>query len=260
MTGRAAAIRGAVRAGLAGLADLFLPAVCASCGAAEVSTGGLCDACNVGLLSLVSLRYCPRCGATIGPNLPVREDGCWVCPHPLPRFAGVTRLGPYAGPLRQAVRDLKYHRRETMRPRLGQMLAEAIAAREDEHPFDLIMPVAAHWRRRLARGYDHSRLLGRTVARELGLPLGDELIRTRHTPLQVHLPRSRRIENVRGAFSVTRRACLEGAHVLLIDDVTTTGATAGEATRALLAAGASKVDLGVIAKTEPPRAYVEYRL
>jgi predicted amidophosphoribosyltransferase len=71
----------------------------------------------------------------------------------------------------------------------------------------------------------------------------------------VHLPRSRRIENVRGAFEVGDAQSLHGARVLLVDDVTTTGATANEAARALLRAGASSVTLAVLGKAEPPQAY-----
>ncbi len=88
-----------------------------------------------------------------------------------------------------------------------------------------------------------------------GKQLGDQLIRVRHTPPQVHLPRTRRIENVRGAFAVRTKRRIEGARVVLVDDVTTTGATANEAARTLLKAGASNVHLAVIAKAEPPRAY-----
>ena len=255
MNRRAATIVGLVRTTAGGLADLILPQVCCGCEAGEVSTGGLCGACNIQLLDLVSTGYCPRCGATLGPNVPVRQDGCFACPNPLPRFETVVRLGPYASPLREAILDLKYRRRETMRRRLGRMLAHALIARHEERPFDLVMPIPMHWRRRLGRSCDHARLISQTVGRELGLPVGHELIRIRHTPQQVHLPRSRRIENVRRAFAVTDTACVEGANILLIDDVTTTGATANEATRTLLAGGASKVTLAVVAKAEPPSAY-----
>ena len=258
MTARASAILDAAGAALAGLADLLLPEVCSACSASEAGAARLCDDCNVRLLALVSLRYCPRCGTTLGPNVPIREDGCAFCPNPLPRFANVVRLGPYTHPLRRVVQGLKYHRRETMRRRLGLMLAQAVAGRDFEPPPEVIMPVAMHWRRRLARGYDHARNLARTVGRQLELPVGHELVRVRNTPPQVHLPRSQRIKNVRGAFSVHRGAGLRGAHVLLIDDVTTTGATANEAARALLSAGASRVTLAVVAKAEPPRAYADY--
>ena len=101
-------------------------------------------------------------------------------------------------------------------------------------------------------------MLARAAAQPLGLPAGNELIRVRHTPPQVHLPRSRRIENVRGAFAVPHPGAIEAAAVLLVDDVTTTGATANEASRALLSAGASRVVLAVVSKTEPPTAYGQY--
>jgi len=237
---------------------LLMPRACAGCGAEAPVEGGLCTACNVQLLELATLPYCPRCGGTIGPNLPIREDGCWMCPQPMPRFARVFRLGPYTGALRTAVRDLKYRRDETVLARLGRMLAESVASLESG-PFDLVMPVATHWRRRLSRGYDHARALARAVARPLHLPVGVELIRVRHTPAQVGMSRSRRIENVRGAFTVRGKGSLEGACILLADDVTTTGATANEATRALLDAGASNVTLAVIAKSETPRAYAAHR-
>jgi len=258
MIARVAGSLGVIRTGLGALMDLVLPTTCSACAADDVSNGGLCDACNVKLLSLAALQYCPRCGATVGPNIPVRADGCFACPSPLPRFASVTRLGPYTAPLRRVVQALKYHRVETMCTRLGEMLAMALTARHGEGPFDIVLPVPMHWRRRLRRGCDHARALARAVGRPLDLPLGAELARIRHTPPQVHLPRTRRLENIHGAFAVTRPADIEGARILLIDDVTTTGATANEATRTLLRAGASTVHLAVVAKAEAPRAYAEH--
>ncbi len=248
------AIASAARACVRGLGGLVLPGVCAGCGAAEPTAGGLCDACGLELLSLASLRYCPRCGSTLGPGIPERDDGCGACPAPLPRFARVVRLGPYAGPLRTAVRDLKYHRMEALRRRLGRLLAEAVAARLDA-PADRVAPVPMHWRRRMLRGYDHARTLGREVARGLGLPLEDVLARARHTAPQVRLSRTQRLANVRGAFKPRRGADVAGLRIVLVDDVTTTGATASEAARTLLRAGASSVTLAVVAKSEPPTAY-----
>ncbi len=248
----------AVRQCLAGLADLLLPNLCAACDAADVSDAGLCSQCNVDLLSLVSLAYCPRCGATVGPNIPVREGGCWACPNPLPRFAEVIRLGPYARPIRSVVQALKYRRQEAMVARLGELLSQGVQAKCPDRPPDVVVSVPMHWRRRLIRGCDHARLLALAVAGNLSVPLGRELVRVRNTPPQVHLPRTRRIENMRGAFAAVDKQSLAGAHVLLVDDVTTTGATANEATRALLAGGADRVTLAVVAKAEPPRAYSQH--
>lgn len=245
---------------VAGAADLALPGICAGCRADVVSESGLCTECNVRLLSLVSLPYCPRCGATIGPNLPVRAEGCPQCPDPLPRFRRVVRLGPYTGPLRAAVRELKYRRDETLLRRLGELLAEGLSGAGLQTAPDMVLPVAMHWRRRIARGTDHARALARAIARPLELPVGGELVRVRLTLPQVNLPRTRRIENVRGAFAARPAEAVAGANVLLVDDVTTTGATANAAARALLDAGAAAVALVVIAKAEPPRAYAEHWL
>jgi ComF family protein len=228
-----------------------------ACSSEDICEGGLCESCNVKLLSLVARPYCHRCGSGLGDNVP-QATNCRGCPPTLPRFNSVVRLGPYAEPLRAVVRELKYHRQEALRRRLGQLLAAAVQARATE-PLDLVLSVPMHWRRRLARGYDHARILAQTLAAQLQLPLGNELIRVRHTPPQAHLPKTRRLENIRGAFAVEGEAAIKGASILLVDDVTTTGATADEASRTLLKAGATSVTLAVIAKAEPPSAYSEMR-
>lgn len=251
----------------AGALDLLLPAVCVACGREDISDGGLCQTCNLKLLNLVAGPYCPRCGSGLPPGSDDRED-CRHCPATLPRFESVVRLGSYQDPLRAAVRGMKYHRQESLRRRLGGLLATAVRTRAFTvgekpgvaglaKPPELVLSVPMHWRRRIARGYDHARILAAAVARELDLPLGHELVRVRYTPPQARLSKSRRLENVRGSFGVTGRSTLAGAHILLVDDVTTTGATADEAARVLLHAGASSVTLAVLAKSEPPRAYAE---
>ncbi|MFW6133037.1 MAG: ComF family protein [Planctomycetota bacterium] len=250
-------IAAAGRAVAGGLVELVLPDACAACAEAEPDADGLCEACNVELLNLVGLNACRRCAATLGPNIPARDDGCDACSATLPRYDRVVRLGPYAGPLRAFVRNLKYHRREAMRRRLARLLAEAVAARA-AGAFDLVAPVPMHWRRRLVRGYDHAGVLGWEIARTLRCPLDEVLVRVRHTAPQVRLSRTQRVANVRGAFTVRRRADLDGARVLLVDDVTTTGATADEAARTLLRGGAASVTLAVVAKAEPPTAYTEH--
>ena len=250
-------VANAVAAVTGNVADLLLPGLCGACGEDRDSTEGLCSRCNVDLLKLVSLPYCPRCGSTLGPNIPRREEGCPSCPNPLPRFDRVVRIGPYAQPLRSAIRDLKYHRQDLLRRRMGRLLSQAVRGECADQGFDVAMPVPAHWLRRLARGRDHSRQLAEVIARPLGLMIGDELVRVRHTPPQTRLSRTRRIENVRGAFGLTHKTSLAGARVLLIDDVATTGATANEAAKVLLAGGALRVTLVVAAKAESPTAYAE---
>lgn len=248
-----------------GLVDLVLPAVCCACGCHDELDGGLCRACRLHLLSLIALASCPRCGGTLGPNIPPREDGCGQCRTALPRFGLAFRLGPYAGPLRAAIRGLKYRGRLGLRRRMVSMLAERIQAGSaadgvNARPgYDVVQPVPMHWLRRLGRGFDHALAIAAPLAGRLGVPLGCELVRVRNTPPQVRLSRTRRIENVQGAFAARDPAALAGAAVLLVDDVTTTGATANEAARVLLRAGAASVTLAVLAKSEPPRAYAHCR-
>ena len=244
-----------------GFVDLLLPAVCGACGRADKLEDGLCPRCRMELLALVSVASCPRCGGSLGPNIPARADGCGQCQTALPRFGRTYRLGSYAGPLRHAVRDLKYRRQLRLRRRLTALLAERIqadaTAGDDTPPprYDVVQAVPMHWRRRLARGFDHAHVIASALAGHLGVPMGCELVRVRNTPPQVRLSRTRRIENVRGAFAVRDPDVVAGADVLLVDDVTTTGATANEAARVLLDAGAQRVALAVLAKAEPPRAY-----
>ena len=251
----ATSLGGVLRTCLHGMSDLLLPESCPACGSGDVAAEGLCAECNVNLLSLVALSFCPRCGCTLGPGVPARDDGCAGCPATLPRFERVFRLGPYTGCLRELVRELKYRRRLGVRRRLSDLLAGRIAAGWPGPAFETVVPVPMHWRRRLERGFDHAHAIASRLAAELKVPLGRELVRTRHTPPQVQLPRTRRVENVRGAFAVRGASTIRGANVLLVDDVTTTGATACEAARTLQAAGAHHIALAVFAKAEPPTAY-----
>lgn len=250
-----AAITSAGRMCAQGFLDLVLPDVCCGCGGQLAGDNGLCPQCSLSLLTLIATPYCPRCGASAGPHVPVSADGCNVCPAPMPRYSRLVRLGPYEPPLRPIIREMKFRRQEAMLRRLGDLLAQALEGQCPDDDFDLVMPVPMHWVRRIARGGDHARGLGRCLARQLRLPLGDELVRIRHTPQQAHLSRSARLQNMRGAFDVIRPRGIASAKILLVDDVSTTGATANEAARTLLDAGASNVTLAVIAKAQPPRAY-----
>lgn len=239
-------------------AELLWPESCGGCRRELSGERGLCEGCWLELLRLVSLGYCPRCGATLGPFGQVAyEDGCARCPTPLPRFARVLRLGPYAGPIRRAVREAKYRGWDAQARRLGGMLAASVRATLPEETFDVVMGVPMFWTRRFFRPADHAGVLGAVVARQLDLPFCPELLRKRNTPPQVHLSRTERFANIRGAFGIRSRRALAGARVLLVDDVTTSTATGSEAARTLLDAGALRVSLAVLAKGEPPAAYAE---
>ena len=125
-------------------------------------------------------------------------------------------------------------------------VTEALATAE------LVLPMPMSPQRLAERGYNPALLLARQLAPGRVRP--DLLLRTRHTPPQRSLPRAERLRNVRGAFQVDPLAApaLRGRHVLLVDDVMTTGASVREAAAALRAAGADPVGVLVLARTDTP--------
>ncbi|MBI3962000.1 MAG: ComF family protein [Deinococcus sp.] len=148
--------------------------------------------------------------------------------------------------LEPAVKALKYGSVRTLATPLGRRLGEAVQA-QGWRP-DLVVPVPLHPARLRDRGFNQAELLARQVAQVLARPLEKPLQRVRETPSQTRLSGQRRIANVQGAFQCSR--LLTGA-VLLVDDVTTTGATAHACARALLAAGARQVQLAVLCRARP---------
>jgi len=102
---------------------------------------------------------------------------------------------------------------------------------------DIVVPVPLHRRRRRSRGFNQAA----DLARQLGLPVVPALRRTRATPSQTDLPAARRHANVRNAFTLSRRCDVRGLRVVVVDDVSTTGATIEACARVLKEAGAEEV-------------------
>ena len=150
-------------------------------------------------------------------------------------------IAPYAyeGAPRDAVRWLKYRNVRALAPAMAAPMARELALTIPA-PFALA-PVPLHPARLRERGYNQAELLAREVASTLGAPLRTDLLRrTRATEAQVGAAsRTARVRNVEGAFAA--RAALDGEAIVLVDDVTTTGATLESAASALLAAGAGSV-------------------
>ena len=144
-------------------------------------------------------------------------------------------MGPYEGTLRAVVHALKYDRRPTIARHLAARMHEA--GGEVLSGADLVVAVPLHRSREWARGFNQAREL----ARHLGLPAVEALVRTRRTPPQAELPAARRHANVRGAFEWRPGVPVKGLTIVLVDDVSTTGATLNACARPLLDAGAAEV-------------------
>jgi ComF family protein len=154
---------------------------------------------------------------------------------------------PYGGTVRELVHRLKYRDQPYLARFLGRRMAEAWQEHGTGVP-DAVVFVPLHWRRRLGRGYNQAALLAEEVSEALGLPLLPALRRTRATQRQALLDIDRRKANVKGVFAQRSRWPVRGRHVLLLDDVLTTGHTLGEAAETLLAADALAVSILTVAR------------
>jgi len=153
--------------------------------------------------------------------------------------------GAYEGTLRKLIHLFKYSGMRRLARPLGALLADALPR---DRQFDLVTPVPLHWRRRWQRGFNQSELLGKAIARARRIPAKNLLRRASATRAQAGLSNAQRRENVVGAFRARGR--VNGLRILLIDDVMTTGATAGACARALKKAGAKSVAVLALARVD----------
>ncbi|NIA20996.1 MAG: ComF family protein [Anaerolineaceae bacterium] len=232
------------------LFGLLLPPGCTCCGEpTDYASGGagLCSQCRDELAALAGQPSCPRCGRTVGPYA-----SCSLCTKKSSPFQGAVRIGIYDGPLSLMVQKLKYNGARHGIALMAELLAAKLHQAGQAEEADLVTAVPLHWWRYYRRGFNQSSLLARALGRRgLEAPQRRVLVRTRDTPPQVGLSMTARRENVRGAFRVRRPGQVKGQRILLVDDVMTTGATAGECARVLRRAGARSVTVAVVAVAGP---------
>jgi predicted amidophosphoribosyltransferase len=158
-------------------------------------------------------------------------------------------LGVYHGELRLPILRIKHSIGEPLALAAGRLLAERIAELDWRSQPELITAAPMHWSRRWRREVNPPAIIAEAVARTMKLPLALGLLRAvRMVPMQTSLSPDQRRRNMRGVFATSTAFDVRDAHVLVIDDVLTTGATANALARPLLKAGAKTVSIGVVAR------------
>jgi ComF family protein len=226
---------------LAALAlDLVYPRACEACGGApEGSADGLACAACAPRMEWIAGDTCARCGAEKA------AGRCLECGGRKFPFRGAVAAGRYAGLVRELVHRFKFGGRTDLAWPLARRMADRLRRAPWSGGLDAIVPVPMRRLKLLfGRGYNPAELLAHRLARELRLPARRWLTQIRATPSQTSLTGTERRRNPAGAYRARRAR----GTVLLVDDVLTTGATAGECARALLEGGAGRVYLAVVGR------------
>ncbi len=219
---------------------LFYPVLCPACG--DVLSGRprfVCLGCQ---------RELPRTGYHLQPESPVAERFWGRVP-----LAGAGAFLHFVkkGKVQRLVHQLKYEGRKDIGLALGRWYGTELLQSEVFRDVELIVPVPLHPRKERKRGYNQAAVFGRGLAETMGIPcLKDGLVRGRPSVSQTTKSRLERFENVRSAFSLGKAERLRGRHVLLVDDVVTTGATLEACTLCLMAAPVRRVSIATIAIAE----------
>ena len=207
-----------------------------------------------GVLNLLFPPKCTLCGKVLEKQ---ETDLCRTCRTESPECFGVHKnfsfldswaaVWYYDGYIRKSLHRYKFGRARHYAPAYGRLLAMKLMTEYPEG-FDLLTWVPVSRIRKFTRGYDQVELLAEAVGKELGMEPVRTLRKLRNNPPQSGIDRiEKRRANVLGIYRIENPEQVKGKRVLLLDDILTTGATAGECARVLLTAGAREVHCGCIA-------------
>lgn len=230
------------RAALDGIDEALMPRRCAFCGQPlPAAAAQICADCREELPW--NRPACMRCAAPLPTELP-EGVSCGACRQRPPAWDSAAAPLCWEFPVDAAIRALKFRRRLFYLPAFQSLLLEALPALPAG--IDAVQPVPLHRFRRMRRGFNQARELAAPVAEALQVPLCRALLRRRRTRTQSELSAGERRRNLKDAFCL--RSAPPGEHVLLVDDVMTTGETLRSAARELRRHGVRRISVLVLAR------------
>jgi ComF family protein len=233
------------------LLDLVFPPFCAVCRASlsDQRRGPLCAPCW-DALERIGPPWCRICGVPMTAALrPTDTPLCGECRLRPPVFAYARAGARYGDVAREALHALKFKGRRELAGPLADLIVEGGTTRLPKGRPDLLVPVPLHPRRHRERGFNQASLLARRLGQAWGVPVRDDVLaRVVATASQTALEATARRSNVRNAFRLRRPEMVAGRHVIVVDDILTTGATLSECVLTLHAGGAEIIGVLTVAR------------
>jgi ComF family protein len=234
---------------LESLLALVYPNVCQICKEGyALQDGYVCARCERKDVGFIEPPFCGCCGLPFEGEI-TTEFVCANCHDVRLHFRAARSAVEFSGAVKEAIHGYKYNHAIWFEAFLVKLLAKEAVPVLAREKWDWIVPIPLHWLKRLERSFNQAERLAKALSRATGIPVNGKLVRrARRTEVQARLSRSERAENVKGAFAYRGRVPLEGARIVLIDDVMTTGATASACAKVLVQNGAEVVDVWTVAR------------
>lgn len=223
------------------LLDLLIPPRCHICHVPvyEAENLHICKECYT-KLPFITSAVCTVCGipfAGAGGDHP-----CGSCIKEPPSYSAARAALRYDLACRDLIHAYKYSGKYSLRRPLGLLTADALADFASNSRAELLLPVPLHKKRLRERGFNQALLIAEVLSLQWNIPLLRQgLARTRWTQPQIELDRKERLNNLKGAFTVTDTTAISGRRVMLVDDVFTTGSTLVECSKTIKHAGAAEI-------------------
>lgn len=232
---------------LRAIASLLYPPACTICFASVAAGEYLCAECDAKITHIVP-PFCAKCSEPFAGAISSAFT-CANCAHRTLHFDAAVAAYRSRGIVRHVILDFKYGRQIHLRHPVARWL---VAALDDDRlrgrHFNIIIPVPLHPARERQRGFNQAGLLAELLSAHVSIQARPALERIRYTTTQTAFDRAERMENLHGAFRLRKNADVRDLHVLLIDDVLTTGSTLSECARVLKEAGARSVHAATAAR------------